>query len=238
MCVYLNDILVTGATEQEHLTNLAQVLQRLESAEMKLKRQKCAFMLKSVSCLGHVISTEGLHTADSKVKAIVDAPEPRNVSELRSVLGMVNYIYYGKFLPNVATTLSPLYELLQRTTPWHWGQKQRKAFQQVKNLLKSSQVLMHFDDQLPLIVECDASPFGLGAVLLHHMPDGSERPIGFSSRTLTRAERNYSHLDKEALVIIFGVKKYHQYLYSRRFDIKTDHNPLTTYSVRVELYQR
>ena len=109
VCIYLDDILVTGATEQEHLANLAQVLQRLESAGMKLKRPKCAFMLQSVSYLGHVISAEGLCTAESKVKAIVDAPEPRNASELRSIFGMVNY--YGKFLPNLATKLSPLYKL-------------------------------------------------------------------------------------------------------------------------------
>ena len=91
----------------------------------------------------------------------------------------------------------------------------------------SNRVLTHFDDQLPLILECDASPYGLGAVLSHQMPDGSERPVCFASRTLTKAEQNYSHLDKEALAIIFGVKKYHQYLFGRQFGIKTDHKPLT-----------
>ena len=160
-----------------------------------------------------------------KVKAVVEAPDPRNISELRSFLGMVNY--YGKFLPNLATTLSPLYCLLRQTTAWHWGPKQKRAFRAVKNLLKSSQVLIHYDDRLPLLLECDASPYGLGAVLSHHMPDGSERQVVFASRTLSKAEQNYSHLDKEALTIIFGVKKYHQYLFGRQFQIKTDHKPLT-----------
>ena len=126
VCVYLDDILITGATETEHLNNLAQVLQRLESAGMRLKKQKCAFLLPSVSYLGHVISAEGLHTEETKVRAIVEAPEPQNVGELRSFLGMVNY--YGKFLPDLATTLSPLYCLLRKSTPWRWGQKQREAF--------------------------------------------------------------------------------------------------------------
>ena len=192
---------------------------------MRLKRKKCAFLLKSVSYLGHVISAEGLHTAESKVKAVVDAPDPRNLSELRSSLGMVNY--YGKFLPNLATTLSPLYHLLRQTTTWHWGLKQKRAFQKVKKLLKSGRVLTHFDDRLPLLLECDASPYGLGAVLSHEMPDGSERPVCFASRTLSKAEQNYSHMDIEALAIIFGVKKYHQYLFGRQFEIKTDHKPLT-----------
>ena len=224
VCVYLDDILVTGATSEEHLANLEQVLQRLHSAGMRLKREKCAFLLKSVSYLGHVISEEGLRTADEKVAAIVDAPDPRNLTQLRSFLGMVNY--YGKFLPDLATRLSPLYQLLKQTSAWHWGPRQRKASKEVKRLLQSSQVLTHFNDQLPLILECDASPYGVGAVLSHEMSDSTERPICFASRTLSPAERNYSHLDKEALAIIFGVKRFHQYLFARSFIIKTDHKPL------------
>ena len=148
-----------------------------------------------------------------------------STSELRAFLGMVNH--YGKFLPDLSTVVSPLYWLLQNSTPWKWEQKQRKAFQEVKNLLNSGRVLAHFDDQLPLVLACDASPYGLGAVLSHRMTDGTEKPIGFSSRTLGKAEQNYSQPDKEALAIIIGVKKYHQYVFGRQFEIKTDHKPLT-----------
>lgn len=225
VCVYLDDILVTGSSEGEHLHNLTQVLQRLANAGMRLKKQKCEFMLSSVSYLGHVISAAGLHTEEAKVRAVVDAPQPKNVTELRSFLGMVNY--YGRFLPDLATTLSPLYSLLRQTTSWLWGTKQNKAFRAVKEQIKSGRVLTHFDDRLPLVLACDASPYGLGAVLSHRMSDGCERPVGFASRTLTKAEQNYSHLDKEALAIVYGVKKYHQYLFGRRFEIKTDHKPLT-----------
>ena len=156
VCVYIDDILVTGATEKDHLHNLTQVLQRLHKAGMRLKKDKCAFMLPSVSYLGHVISEEGLHTAESKVQAVVKAAEPRNVTELRSFIGMVNY--YGKFIPNLATTLSPLYLLLQKLTPWRWGSKQRGAFRDIKELLRSGRVLTHYDDGLPLILACDATP--------------------------------------------------------------------------------
>ena len=225
ICVYLDDILITGPTEEEHLRNLAQVLQRLESAGMRLKRQKCAFLLPSVVYLGHVISQEGLHTEESKVRAIVDAPEPTNVGELRSLLGMVNY--YGKFLPDLATTLAPLYRLLRKSCRWRWSTEQKLSFNQVKDLLRSERVLTHFDDSLPLVLECDASPYGLGAVLSHRMPNGEERPVGYASRTLTKADTNYSHLDKEGLAIIFGVKTFHQYIQGRRFEIITDHKPLT-----------
>ena len=202
VCVCLDDILVTGHTEQEHRHNLTQVLSHLEAAGMRLKKEKCAFMLPSVSYLGHVISAEGLHTSELKVKAVVDAPEPKNLAELRSFLGMVNY-----YRPDLATTLALLYLLLCQTTQWKWGREQEEAFKTVKDQLKSGQVLTHFDDLLPLVLACDASPYGVGAVLSHRMPDGVERPVGFASQTLTTAEKNYSHLDKEALAIVFGVKK-------------------------------
>ena len=115
---------------------------------------------------------------------------------------------------------------MKHTSAWHWGPRQRKASKEVKRLLQSSHVLTHFNDQLPLILECDASPYGVGAVLSHEMLDSTERPICFTSRTLLQAERNYSHLDKEALAIIFGVKRFHQYLFTHSFIIKTDDKPL------------
>ena len=225
VCVYIDDILITGSTETEHLHNLSQVLSRLQSAGMRLKKEKCAFLQPSVSYLGHVICAEGLKTETSKVRAIVEAPEPRDVGELRSFLGMVTY--YGKFLPDLATTLAPLYRLLRKRTSWRWREKQRKTFRRIKELLHSGRVLTHFDDKLPLVLACDASPYGLGAVLSHRFPNGEERPVGFASRMLTSAETKYSHLDKEALAIIYGVKKFHQYLHGRTFEIKTDHKPLT-----------
>lgn len=222
--IYLDDILVTGDTEEEHLRNLEEVLQRLRAAGMKLKREKCSFMMPQVEYLGHVINKDGLQPSESKVRAITEAPVPRNTTELRSLLGLVNY--YGRFLANLSSKLAPLYALLQAEVPFVWGASQSKAFQEVKEALRSSQLLVHFDSNLPLGLSCDASPYGLGAVLSHRFPDGSERPIGFVSRTLATAERNYSQIEKEGLAIVFGVKRYHQYLYGRHFVILSDHKPL------------
>ena len=207
VCVYINDILITGTNDEDNLDHLDEVLHRLAEAGMRLKEGKCAYLLPSVENLGHIHSAEGLGTSDSKVSGILRAPAPKNLAELRSFLGLVNY--YGKFLPDLATTLSPLYDLLQKQKKWSWGPSEVEAFNKVKELLKSSRVLVHLDPQLPLILSCDASPYGLGAVLSHRMPSGEERPMGFVSRTLTAAEWKYSQLDKEALASVFGVKRYH-----------------------------
>ena len=153
---------------------------------MRLKRAKCLFLLPSVEYLGHIVVAEGLCMSEAKVSAIMNAPAPQNVTELRSFLGLVNY--YGKFLPDLATILAPLYQLLQKQKKWTWGNSQERAFEMVKHLLKSSRVLVHFDDKLPIILSCDASPYGVGAVLSHRMANGEERPICFASRTLTAAE--------------------------------------------------
>ena len=92
--------------------------------------------------------------------------------------------------------------------------------------MTSRQVLSHYDSAKPLIMSCDASPYGIAAVLSHRMPNGNDRPIAFASKTLTPAERNYYHLKKEALAIIFGFKKFHEYCFGRFFTIQMDHKPL------------
>ena len=86
-----------------------------------------------------------------------------------------------------------------------WSDPQAKAFQEPKEMLSSAQLLVHFDPRLPLLLACDASAYGVGAELAHRMPDGTEKPIGYASRTLNSAKRNYSQLEKEGLSCIFGI---------------------------------
>ena len=93
-------------------------------------------------------------------------------------------------------------------------------------MLQSSQLLVHFNPQLPLMLSCDASAFGIGAVLAHKMSDRSEKPIGSASRTLNKAERDYSQLEKEGLSCVFGVKHFYSYLFGHPFELVTDHKPL------------
>ena len=122
--------------------------------------------------------------------------------------------------------MAPLHCLLRKQLKWNWGKEQETSFIEAKKLLTSSHLLVHFDPEKDLVLTCDASPYGIGAVLAHYWNDGTERPIYFASRSLATAEKKYSQLDKEGLAIIYGVKKFHQFLYGRPFVIKSDHKPL------------
>eukprot|EP00731_Ephydatia_muelleri_P025536 Em0017g619a len=223
---YLDDILVTGATIEAHLDNLEAVLHRLQQHGVRMNKEKSVFLAKKVTYLGHVIDAEGLHKSPTLTEAIVQAPPPQNTQELRSFLGMLNY--YGKFIPNLATLLHPLNGLLRSGVKWQWSAQCRQAFEKAKEALQASSVLVHYDTDLPLVLAADASSYGVGAVISHRLPSGEEKPIAFASRTLTRSEENYAQLEKEALALVFGVKKFHQFLYGHQFTLLTDHKPLTT----------
>ena len=222
--VYLNDILIAGSLEAEHLTLLEKVLTRLQQAGLRVSKDKCSFMVKNVEYLGHVIDAEGLHPLPGKVEAVQNAPSPQDVSQLRSYLGLLTY--YSKFLPKLSTVVAPLNQLLSASNPWKWTEVEERAFQASKQLLLTSEVLVHYDPNLELVLSCDASSYGVGAVLSHRLPDGTERPVGFASRTLTSAEKKYSQLEKEGLACVFGVKRFHNYLFGRHFTLCTDHKPL------------
>ncbi|KAL9950577.1 hypothetical protein ACROYT_G043093 [Oculina patagonica] len=222
----VDDILISGKNDQDHLDHLNEVLERLGSAGLRLKLSKCKFMQPTVEYLGYRIDAQGIHAIEKKVEAIREAPAPENQHQLRSFLGMINY--YSKFISNYSTITHPLNELLKDGVEWKWSEDQQRSFNQLKDKLSNAPVLTHFSETLPLKLDTDASQYGIGAVISHVLPSGEERPIAYASRTLSKSERNYAQIEKEALSIIFGVKKFHQYLYGRKFLLVTDHKPLTT----------
>ena len=221
---YLDDILVTGTSIVNHLENVDTVLTTLQNAGLRLNRNKCSFMKERIEYLGHIIDLEGVRPTEEKVRAVREAPIPNNIPQLRSFLGIINY--YHKFLPSLSSKLTPLYSLLTKNTPWKWGVAQNEAFNLARDALQADSLLVHFDESKPLILSCDASQYGLGAVLSHKMSNGEERPIAYASRTLNSPEKGYSQIEKEGLAIIFGVKKFHNYIYGRHFQIESDHKPL------------
>ena len=222
--VFLDDILIADSTKKEHDARLRMVLSRLQLAGLRLRADKCAICKTQVVFLGHLLSANGIQPLADKVAAIQDVPTPKSTTDVKVFLGMLQY--YGRFLPGLATVVEPLHRLLDKGHQWAWTPQCDQAFHKAKALLSSQSVLVHFDPELPTILSVDASPYGLGAVLAHQMPDGSERPVAFASRTLAVAERRYAQVDREALAVVFGTKKFHMYLFGRHFTIVTDHKPV------------
>ena len=210
-----DDILVSGKNDQDHFDNLKQVLKVIKANGLRLRLKKYAFIQNEVIYLGYKINKDGIFPVKEKIDAIKSAKEPTNFSKLISFLGLLNY--YHRHFQNFADTLEPLHDFLRRGVKWERTEKEQASFEKAKLILNKTKFLVHYDPQKPIILACDASPYSIGAVLSHYISDGSEKPVTFASRTLSQTERNYSQIEKEALVIIFAIKKFHQYLFGKRF---------------------
>ena len=222
-CVIMDDLLVGGVNDDEHLRNLEAVFQQFQKYDQRVKLSKCVFMAPSVIYFGLRFSERGIQPTDEKVKAIQDAPTPRNLTELLYILAMLAAL--KNFIPKLSTLAHPLYQLLGNK-PWKWTSNCDQAFGDIKRALTSETTLTHYDPGLPVELSVVASPYGLGAVIMHVYPNEKRRPIAYPSRTLNEHEKRYGEIDKEALAIMFGLKRFHLYLYGRHFTMLTDHKPL------------
>nr|VZI26728.1 unnamed protein product [Spirometra erinaceieuropaei] len=221
---YLEDIIIVGRSPAELQDRVCAVLERVQEYGFRLRADKCQFFLDSIKYLGFVFDVNGRHPDPENIRAIQQMPAPKNVSQLRSFLGLISY--YSAFLPSLHDVRAPLNRLLQKDASWCWSPDCEKAFAQLKSMLSSDLLLTHYDPTLPIVVAADASNHGVGAVISHTFPDGSEKAIMHASRTLTPAEKNYGQVEKEALALVFAVKKFHKLLYGRHFTLLTDHKPL------------
>ncbi|KAK8786048.1 hypothetical protein V5799_007587 [Amblyomma americanum] len=224
VATYLDDILIASESIEEHERMLAEVLSRLAKSGLRVQAEKCEFFKESLEFLGHRIDAKGIYPSKVKVEAIHQAPAPKNKKELQAFLGMINF--YNRFLKGRTEVAEKLYRLLDSHVAWNWGAEHMEAFENLKKLLTSNSLLVHFKTDVPLVLSCDASSVGVGAVLAHRDSKGNEQPVAYASRTLSRAERNYAQIDREALAVVFGVRHFHQYLCGRDFRIITDHKPL------------
>ena len=223
VAAYMDDIVVSGATKEEHDERLKKVLDLLQSHNVQINKSKTFLNMDNIEYLGFNISGQGIKPSPRKVQAILDAPCPTSVAEVHSFLGMVTF--YCKFVKNFSTKSAPLYDLLKKGVKFRWTKIEQNAFQGIKQDFADSKLLANFDGESPLIGEVDASPVGVGCVLLQEI-NGQEKPIYFASKKLTNAERKYSQLDKEGLALVFAVKRFRYFLLGRKFEARTDHKPL------------
>ncbi|XP_062704249.1 uncharacterized protein K02A2.6-like [Aedes albopictus] len=173
-CVtYLDDALIGARTLEECKQILDRVLERLSRFNVKINTEKSKFFVTSVDYLGHTVSQDGIRPNQSKVTAIVNAPAPKNIQELQSYLGLLNY--YSKFIPNISSELRVLYRLLRKDVAFNWDGDCEECFARSKELIMKNNLLQLYDPNKPIVVAADASPYGVGAVL-SHIVDGEEKP--------------------------------------------------------------
>jgi hypothetical protein len=221
-----DDILVHGCNVEEHDQRLECVLKVLVDRNITLNKNKCEFGMDKLVFMGHVLSKHGIGAEQSKIKAIVNAERPTDATEIRSFLGLATYC--SRYIPDFETIAEPLRRLTKKSVVFNWGGEQEKAFNTLKEKLSSAPVLAYFNKDAPTQVIADASPVGLGAVLVQQQPDGHFRPVYYAARSLSDVERRYSQTEKEALALVWACERFKLYLIGLDFELLTDHQALKT----------
>ncbi|MBW0576037.1 hypothetical protein O181_115752, partial [Austropuccinia psidii MF-1] len=223
--VYLDDIMFFSSSEEEHVTHVASVLQRLRDNDLFSKASKCVFHASSVEYLGYVFSRDGLKMDPSKVLQILNWSQPKNIMALQSFLGCANF--YRCFIKNYSKKITALTSILKKDSPFIFNEEALSQFQLLKEAFTTAPILSHFNPSLPTIVETDASYYALGAVL-RQVKDSVKHPIAFDSHQLLPAELNYEVHDKDLLGIVWALKRWRAFLLSlsNSFEVLTDHSSL------------
>lgn len=228
---FIDDIIVHGATEQEHDERLSKVLRVLKENNVLLNENKCIYKTKKIEFLGHELSASGIRPLEKYLTAIKTSRTPNTTEEIQSFLGLVNFV--SKWIPNLATLTEPLRELLRlglgksANIQKFWTLKQDEAFETLKKSLSNIQTLGYYNPSDKTQVIADASPVGLGAVLVQVDEDGP-RVIAFGHKALTDCEKRYCQTEKEALALVWAVEHFKIYLLGKEFELISDHKPLET----------
>ncbi|XP_055714231.1 uncharacterized protein K02A2.6-like [Phlebotomus papatasi] len=222
---YIDDVVVFGKNEEEHDHVLRQVLDTLRKRDVLLNQEKCIFKVPEIVFLGHRISGKGIKPAEDKISSIKSFREPQTREELRSFLGLVNYV--GRFIKDCATVTDPLRQLIHQGVDFLWEEKHRKAFETLKDMISTPETLSYFDNGRRTRVIADASPVGIGAVLVQFDGDNTTpQVIAYASKSLSKTEQRYCQTEREALALVWAVEKFSIYLIGREFELETDHKPL------------
>ncbi|KAI5755188.1 hypothetical protein M8J77_014828 [Diaphorina citri] len=219
--VYIDDIYIAAATEEEHDVILKQVMERASQAGVTMNKDKIQFKKNKVTILGYLVSKNGTQIDPQRTEAISKMKTPTDKTELLQFLGMVKY--FARFIPNISDITSPLRELTKKDVHWDWKDEHEIAVKRLKDLLVSAPILCHYDSKLDTTIQTDASKDGLGSCLLQN-----DRVVAYASRSLTETEKRYAQIEKELLAIVFACEKFHYYIYGKKTKIHTDHKPLVT----------
>ena len=236
--VYLDDIIISSLTQEEHFDHIAVVLEILLKNELYCKLPKCQFFQTSLSYLGYIISTEGVAMDPKKLSAIATWPAPTSRKELESFLGFTNF--YRAFIPHYSDLTCALTDLLSKDSKFSWSDTSNNSFLKLKASFTNAISLHHPKDNLPFEVECDSSDYALGAVLSQRISPERLVPIAFYARKLTQAEKNYPIYDKELLSIHESFQEWRHFLQGGPYQVKvwSDHKSLSYFMTTKQLTRR
>ncbi|GFX17366.1 transposon Tf2-9 polyprotein [Trichonephila clavipes] len=220
---YLDDIIVFSETFEDHLIRLRLVLKCLQEAGLKLNSKKCLFAAQEKKILGHLVSSNGVRPDPDKIKAVRNFPTPKNIHDIRSFLDLCSY--FRRFIKGFCYLAEPLQSSLKSGVEFHWGPEEVEAFNSLKKALTSDPVLGMYDERASTEIHTDASGYGIGAVLVQ-IQNNVEKVIAYASRTLTKAEKNYSTTERECLAIVWATNKFRPYIFGKHFTVVTDHHSL------------
>lgn len=221
--VYLDDVVVFSRTFAEHLSRLRRVLEAIRTAQLTIKPEKCHLGFQELKFLGHVVSCRGVRPDPEKTTAVASFPRPTDKKAVRRFLGLC--AYYRRFVEGFSKIAEPLTRLTKDSVAFEWSEEQQTAFDTLRERLQTAPVLAHFDDASDTEIRTDASNVGIGAILVQWQ-EGEEKVIAYASRTLSKAETNYSATEKECLAVVWAISKFRPYLYGRPFRAVSDHHSL------------
>lgn len=216
--VFFDDILIYSQNMLDHYNHLEQVLAVLVSNCFVANQAKYKFGYEQVDYLGHIISGKGVAVDPEKVKCIRDWPPPKNVKGVRGFLGLTGY--YRKFIKDYGKVAKPLTELTKKDN-FLWGKEATEAFENLKDIMTTSPVLVLPNFALPFEVECDAAGRGIGAVLMQN-----RQPIAFFSKALSAGNLAKSVYEKELMALVLSIQHWRHYLLGKQFVVYTDHKSL------------
>ncbi|KAK3716437.1 hypothetical protein QZH41_016846, partial [Actinostola sp. cb2023] len=214
-----DDIIIYGVNTEGHDKTLHAVLNRLQELNLTLKKEKCKFYMPRIEFFGMVFSSQGMSPDPAKVDAIKNAESPTSASDVRSLLGMTNYV--SRFIRDYADIVAPLRDLTHKGVKFEWEDVHQAALERLKSSLTSDEVMAYFDPSKKSVLLVDSSPIGIGAVFTQ---DG--KFISYASKDLSSVERRYSQIEREAWAIAWGCHHFRMYLLGSHFDVITDHKPL------------
>ena len=177
-----DDILVFSKTHEEHEATIKKVMERLREFNVTANRDKCEFFKREITFFGHVFSDQGISQSEEKISAVVNATPPQTKEEVKSLLGMAQYV--SRFIPNYSATVEPLHVLTKQDEPWRWGKQEKEAFQSLKTSMADWKMIEYFDMTCPTELVVDVSPCGLGAMLTQKKSDGSLSVVEYASRNI------------------------------------------------------